>query len=67
MGIEKLLLEQTAGSGGQDGFFFAGHGGEWSVVIGDFDFEGVSPVPTEAEPPLVVDAEPYWPAWRPQR
>jgi len=28
MGVQKLLLEQTSGSGGNNGFFFAGHGGE---------------------------------------
>lgn len=40
MGVQKLLLEQAPGSGGQDGFFFAAHGGDGLVVISDFNFEG---------------------------
>lgn len=55
--IQKFLLKQAAGSGGYNGFLFAGHGGDDLVVVGDFNFKGVPTVPTEAEPPLIVDAD----------
>ena len=57
VGIQEFLLEQASGSGCQNGFLFAGHGGGGLVIIGDFNIEGTALAPTEAEPPLVVDAD----------